>query len=107
MHYERIQNVRRVNANAYKKIMKRKHSVIGAARELHRVESGQTHTHRHRGTNTHRHSHIGTHTHTHGVCPPCLNADYRLHADMPTGKIKHSVNTPSQPKGLAKGSKQR
>lgn len=45
MHYERIQNVRRVNANAYKKIMKRKHSVIGAARELHRVECGQTHTH--------------------------------------------------------------
>lgn len=99
MHYERIQNVRRVNANAYKKIMKRKHSVIGAARELHRVECGQTHTQRHRSTNTNRH--------IHGVCPPCLNADYRLHADMPAGKIKHSVNTPSQPKGLAKGSKQR
>lgn len=73
MHYERIQNVRRVNANAYKKIMKRKHSVIGAARELHRVESGQTHTQRHRGTNTHRHTHIGTHTHTRGLSamPEC------------------------------------
>lgn len=91
MHYERIQNVKRVNANAYEKIMKRKPSVIGAARKLHRVAWSRVWA----GTHTPSHSH----THPHAVCPPCLNADYRLHADMPTGKIKHSVNARQSRRG--------
>lgn len=77
MHYERIQNVKRVNANAYEKIMKRKPSVIGAARKLHRVAWSRVWA----GTHTPSHSH--THTHARGLSamPECRLQIARRYAD--------------------------